>query len=306
MCIRDRYKRIGGKQMSAATASRVSSMAHIYFQVNRNYRDMTGIDTRRTRWNQPAQQDIMLIVTEFERHSAFDVDPSRQDVSCIPTEWSVGGKVPPRYFNDWFTLHEGVGVTTTANVEVWLKDVLKPGYTFDYTSLGMEEFDDEDASEAHKCGHCLKPGATLVCAWCGAELHVYCNQRCRQADLQAHTVVGKGGFRAMCGGPGGSNRREAPSSNTEVGVVKDVIKQISNQFKQGEVDLEMVEELLEKMESDNFIANQCKDCLLYTSDAADEEDSVDLGGRRIIKKKKKIGNSVRRENIKTRKHRSSR
>src|SRR5674536_274296 len=27
-------------------------------------------------------------------------------------------------------------------------------------------------------------------------------------------------------------------------------------------------------------------CLLYTSDAADEEDSVDLGGRRIVKKKK--------------------
>src|SRR5664280_663409 len=27
-----------------------------------------------------------------------------------------------------------------------------------------------------------------------------------------------------------------------------------------------------------------KICLLYTSDAADEEDSVDLGGRRIIKK----------------------
>ena len=27
-------------------------------------------------------------------------------------------------------------------------------------------------------------------------------------------------------------------------------------------------------------------CLLYTSDAADEEDSVDLGGCRIIKKKK--------------------
>src|SRR5664279_5735220 len=26
-------------------------------------------------------------------------------------------------------------------------------------------------------------------------------------------------------------------------------------------------------------------CLLYTSDAADEEDSVDLGGRRIIKNK---------------------
>mgnify|MGYP003381311310 CR=1 FL=1 len=30
-----------------------------------------------------------------------------------------------------------------------------------------------------------------------------------------------------------------------------------------------------------------EDCLLYTSDAADERSSVDLGGRRIIKKKKK-------------------
>ena len=31
---------------------------------------------------------------------------------------------------------------------------------------------------------------------------------------------------------------------------------------------------------------QIYDCLLYTSDAADERSSVDLGGRRIIKKKK--------------------
>eukprot|EP00658_Telonema_sp_P-2_P060833 TRINITY_DN49644_c0_g1_i1.p1 TRINITY_DN49644_c0_g1~~TRINITY_DN49644_c0_g1_i1.p1 ORF type:complete len:149 (+),score=38.80 TRINITY_DN49644_c0_g1_i1:204-650(+) len=33
-------------------------------------------------------------------------------------------------------------------------------------------------------------------------------------------------------------------------------------------------------------STEYKRCLLYTSDAADEEDSVDLGGRRIIKKKK--------------------
>ena len=33
-----------------------------------------------------------------------------------------------------------------------------------------------------------------------------------------------------------------------------------------------------------FILN----CLLYTSDAADERSSVDLGGRRIIKKKNNI------------------
>ena len=30
-------------------------------------------------------------------------------------------------------------------------------------------------------------------------------------------------------------------------------------------------------------------CLLYTSDAADERSSVDLGGRRIIKEKNVIG-----------------
>ena len=35
-----------------------------------------------------------------------------------------------------------------------------------------------------------------------------------------------------------------------------------------------------------WMAQQSKPCLLYTSDAADERSSVDLGGRRIIKKKK--------------------
>ena len=33
-------------------------------------------------------------------------------------------------------------------------------------------------------------------------------------------------------------------------------------------------------------------CLLYTSDAADERSSVDLGGRRIIKKKKILNINV--------------
>ena len=35
------------------------------------------------------------------------------------------------------------------------------------------------------------------------------------------------------------------------------------------------------------------DCLLYTSDAADERSSVDLGGRRIIKKKNKTKQTMR-------------
>ena len=37
-------------------------------------------------------------------------------------------------------------------------------------------------------------------------------------------------------------------------------------------------------EGDIFACDKVLTCLLYTSDAADEEDSVDLGGRRIIKK----------------------
>ena len=36
-----------------------------------------------------------------------------------------------------------------------------------------------------------------------------------------------------------------------------------------------------------FLDLRLKRCLLYTSDAADDGESVDLGGRRIIKKKKK-------------------
>ena len=35
------------------------------------------------------------------------------------------------------------------------------------------------------------------------------------------------------------------------------------------------------------LVEQAMACLLYTSDAADERSSVDLGGRRIINKKKR-------------------
>ena len=41
---------------------------------------------------------------------------------------------------------------------------------------------------------------------------------------------------------------------------------------------------------------QYSNCLLYTSDAADERSSVDLGGRRIIKKKKNVELSERAVN----------
>ena len=41
-----------------------------------------------------------------------------------------------------------------------------------------------------------------------------------------------------------------------------------------------------------FERRNTRDCLLYTSDAADERSSVDLGGRRIIKKKKRSENDA--------------
>ena len=41
---------------------------------------------------------------------------------------------------------------------------------------------------------------------------------------------------------------------------------------------------------DGLEGNEDCGCLLYTSDAADERSSVDLGGRRIIKKNKKTDN----------------
>ena len=46
-------------------------------------------------------------------------------------------------------------------------------------------------------------------------------------------------------------------------------------------------------------------CLLYTSDAADERSSVDLGGRRIIKKKKREVQGSRGTNVNTT-HRNAR
>ena len=56
----------------------------------------------------------------------------------------------------------------------------------------------------------------------------------------------------------------------------------------------------EKWFNENFYATlaakkvwpESKGCLLYTSDAADERSSVDLGGRRIIKKKKNSTKTV--------------
>ena len=41
---------------------------------------------------------------------------------------------------------------------------------------------------------------------------------------------------------------------------------------------------------DHLANRRIRSCLLYTSDAADERSSVDLGGRRIIKKNNRFSN----------------
>ena len=51
--------------------------------------------------------------------------------------------------------------------------------------------------------------------------------------------------------------------------------------------LGMLVELTDEMKSSTLLTDLLL-CLLYTSDAADERSSVDLGGRRIIKKKTKL------------------
>ena len=46
-----------------------------------------------------------------------------------------------------------------------------------------------------------------------------------------------------------------------------------------------VRKLIPKHLFSSLLVSESRRCLLYTSDAADERSSVDLGGRRIIKKK---------------------
>ena len=62
----------------------------------------------------------------------------------------------------------------------------------------------------------------------------------------------------------------------------------------GWVQLFFAKDAVDRPELRQYLVNHSKArgshsiCLLYTSDAADERSSVDLGGRRIIKKKNQI------------------
>ena len=52
----------------------------------------------------------------------------------------------------------------------------------------------------------------------------------------------------------------------------------------GEAEVLIIERII--ADAEGCVRFEDVGCLLYTSDAADERSSVDLGGRRIIKKKK--------------------
>ena len=60
----------------------------------------------------------------------------------------------------------------------------------------------------------------------------------------------------------------------------------------GDADGVAAEERGEQVVGVAVVADPAEDCLLYTSDAADERSSVDLGGRRIIKKKNRSSKRV--------------
>ena len=63
--------------------------------------------------------------------------------------------------------------------------------------------------------------------------------------------------------------------------IKDLVIKIKDSLKETDIKTRVL------VVDDNSPDGTGKICLLYTSDAADERSSVDLGGRRIIKKKKK-------------------
>ena len=72
------------------------------------------------------------------------------------------------------------------------------------------------------------------------------------------------------------------------------IRDSSNIDEPGLEMIEILRQLYPHVEIAGVGMAQSAGCLLYTSDAADERSSVDLGGRRIIKKKKQRHQQCRR------------
>src|SRR5664279_1711608 len=72
-----------------------------------------------------------------------------------------------------------------------------------------------------------------------------------------------------------------PVADFTVASTPRVFDRASGEWKDG--DVLFLRCTLWRQPAENVAETLTKGCLLYTSDAAEEEDSVDLGGRRIIK-----------------------
>src|SRR5665648_1290531 len=96
-----------------------------------------------------------------------------------------------------------------------------------------------------------------------------------------------------------AGRRGLDQASRDAGAVADGVQVLDGRLQacvqlgssRVELDLDAVQQRVAPVHAGREVVHGLEHvedvCLLYTSDAADEEDSVDLGGRRIIKKKKK-------------------
>lgn len=202
----------------------------------------------------------MKIVQELERPGCvvFEVDPSRTDLSCVPQEWTMGKKLQARYFNDWFDLQNGAGEAALETTRKWIDGCLKPGYTVDYNRLGMND-EDEDENVTPLCACCHKRDPKIVCAWCNAE--VYCSQKCREkhrAQPEHISPIGPG-LPARCPGPGGYSRPTAVNDgHGETEHVRAMVGRLTTELREGLIDIEETEDLIERMQSDDYIARTCE------------------------------------------------
>ena len=73
----------------------------------------------------------------------------------------------------------------------------------------------------------------------------------------------------------------------------DYLVEESESYDDSELTLEKAKQICVEYMTQSFT------CLLYTSDAADERSSVDLGGRRIIKKKKRTRGRGTNDDVRT-------
>src|SRR5664279_5380551 len=139
------------------------------------------------------------------------------------------------------------------------------------------------AGQEIKAGLCRDPGVKAWGAANGVPV-IYCKSgerkhRIAEEYLATHDIVKPGVFLVLAAKAPATIRQVHRSAN---GVIGNLAKKYSyvNHYSFHIMDPQWGHVTI-KMSGHPPFAAQVMLCLLYTSDAADEEDSVDLGGRRI-------------------------